>query len=69
MSIAIDRQIDYSQVFALVAEKLIPILGVFKAPNLVWNMINYLSKLLEKNANSQTLMVECFNKLNLHHLL
>lgn len=32
-------------------------------------MINYLSKLLEKNANSQTLMVECFNKLNLHHLL
>ena len=32
-------------------------------------MINYLTLLLEKNADSQSLMTECFRALNLHHLL
>jgi hypothetical protein len=48
---------------------LIPMLSDFKAPTMIWNMINYLSKLLEKNANSPLLMVDCFNTLNLTHLL
>lgn len=65
MSVSINRQIDYSQVFQAVANKLIPILGSFQAPNLIWNMINYLTKLLEKNSDSQTLMIECFKTLNL----
>lgn len=44
-------------------------LSVFKAPKQVWNMINYLSMFLEKNADSNLVMVECFNQLNLYHLL
>jgi hypothetical protein len=32
-------------------------------------MINYLTLLLEKNADSQSLMTECFRTLNLQHLL
>jgi len=31
--------------------------------------MNYLTKLLEKNSDSQSLMVECFRTLNLHHML
>lgn len=52
MSQTINRQIDYTQLFSLVASKTIPILGVFQAPNLIWNIINYLTLLLEKNADS-----------------
>lgn len=51
------------------AGKTIPILGVFQAPTLIWNMINYLTLLLEKNADSQSLMTECFRTLNLQHML
>ena len=51
------------------AGKTIPILGVFQAPTLIWNMINYLTLLLEKNADSQSLMTECFRALNLQHML
>jgi hypothetical protein len=32
-------------------------------------MINYITKLLEKNSESPSLMLECFNSLNLQHLL
>lgn len=32
-------------------------------------MINYLTLLLEKNSDSQSLMTECFRALNLQHLL
>lgn len=44
-------------------------MGIFQAPNIIWNMINYLTKLLEKNLDSQTIILECFQTLNLHHLL
>jgi hypothetical protein len=58
----INRSIDYTQLFSVV-------LGVFKAPTLIWNMINYLTLLLEKNSESSSLMTECFRTLNLQHLL
>lgn len=60
---------DYTSLFGLVAAKSIPILGRFKAPNIIWNMINYLTLLLEKNSDSNMLMTECFRALNLQHLL
>jgi hypothetical protein len=44
-------------------------MSVFQAPTLIWNMINYLTLLLEKNSDSQSLMTECFHALNLQHLL
>lgn len=52
MSIQINREIDYASLFGLLSQKLVPILGVFKAPNIIWNIINYLSLVLEKNAES-----------------
>jgi hypothetical protein len=69
MSIKINKEIDYTQLFSLVASKTIPIMSVFQAPTLIWNMINYLTLLLEKNSDSQSLMTECFHALNLQHLL
>lgn len=69
MSIKLNRDIDYTQLFSLIASKTIPIMGVFKAPTLIWNMINYMTLLLEKNCDSQSLMTECFKALNLQHLL
>lgn len=44
-------------------------MGAFQAPNLIWNLINYLTLLLEKNLDSQSIILECFKTLNLHHLL
>ena len=64
-SLLIHQQMDYTALFGLVAAKSIPVLGRFKAPNVIWNMINYLTLLLEKNSDSNALMTECFRALNL----
>jgi hypothetical protein len=34
-----------------VCKKLVPLLDLYKQPNLIWNMINFLSSLLEKNCD------------------
>lgn len=52
LSAQVDKEIDYTQLFSLVAAKTIPMLGQFQAPTLIWNMINYLTLLLEKNCDS-----------------
>lgn len=44
-------------------------MSIFKAPTLLWNLINYLTLLLEKNSDSLSLMTECFRALNIQHLL
>lgn len=48
-SLQIESQINYGQVFQIECSKLVPLLHKFRAPNLIWNMINYLSFILEKN--------------------
>jgi hypothetical protein len=53
LSQLIDAEINYGKVFQHVCIKLVPLLDVFKQPNLIWNMINYLSFILEKNVNEQ----------------
>ena len=68
-SLAINRQIDYTQTFQVVSSKIIPVLGHFQAPQLIWNLINYITKLLEKASENQTVMLECFKSMNLLHLL
>ena len=49
---SIERQIDYASLFSQVSQKLIPMMGQFKSPTTIWNMINYLCKLMEKNSHS-----------------
>ena len=53
LSQLIDSQLNYSAIFMTVCQKLVPLLDIFLQPNLIWNMINFLSHLLEKNMDQQ----------------
>lgn len=55
--------------FQVVCCKLVPLLDVFKSPNLIWNMINYLSFILEKNIEQPDAIVECLKYLNILRIL
>lgn len=61
--------LDFTQLFGVIASKTIPMLSHFQAPTLIWNIINYITLLLEKNSESNQIMTECFRALNLQHLL
>jgi hypothetical protein len=65
LSQLIDAEINYGKVFQHVCNKLVPLLDVFKQPNLIWNMINYLSFILEKNVNEHEQTIECLRSLNI----
>ena len=65
LSQLIDAEINYGKVFQHVCSKLVPLLDVFKQPNLIWNMINYLSFILEKNVNEHEQTIECLRSLNI----
>jgi hypothetical protein len=65
----INQHINYAQVFQVVCCKLVPLLDLFKSPNLIWNMINYLSFILEKNIEQPDAIVECLKYLNILRIL
>jgi hypothetical protein len=69
LSQMINQHINYAQVFQVVCCKLVPLLDVFKSPNLIWNMINYLSFILEKNIEQPDAIVECLKYLNILRIL
>lgn len=47
----IDAQLNYSHIFEKVCTRLVCLLDVYKAPTLIWQMINWLSFILEKNCD------------------
>lgn len=49
--------------------KLVPLLDFYKQPNLIWNMINYLSFILEKNCDQPESTIECLRSLNILKIL
>lgn len=69
LSQLIDSQLNYSDIFMTVCQKLVPLLDIFMQPNLIWNMINFLSHLLEKNMDQQAQAIECLRSLNLLKIL
>ena len=69
MSKLIDKQIDYQQLLDIVAKKLIPLLSKFQNPTLIWNIINYLTKLLEKSIDSNGELGSIFDTINIENLL
>ena len=46
-----------------------PLLQEFQNPTLIWNIINYLTFMLEKNVSSSEGLVECFNSFSVKNLL
>lgn len=46
-----------------------PLLDVYSQPNLIWNMINYLSFALEKNCDQPESTIECLRSLNILKIL
>ncbi len=65
----INSQINYAQLFQLVGSKLVPLLDVFKSPQLIWNMINFLSFILEKTVSNPELVEGCLKYLNILRIL
>jgi hypothetical protein len=65
----IDSQINYAQVFQLICSRLVPLLDLFKLPNLIWNMINYLSFCLEKIVEQPEAIEECLKFFNILAIL
>ena len=53
----------------MVCSRLVPLLDVFKVPNLIWNMINYLSLILEKIVDQPEAIEECLKFLNIIAIL
>jgi hypothetical protein len=69
LSLLIHAQINYATVFNDVCSKLVPLLDVFTSPNLIWNFINYLSFILEKNVEHPEATIECLKSLNILRIL
>jgi hypothetical protein len=67
--VLLHSSLDFTQLFGVIASKTIPMLRQFQAPTLIWNIINYITLLLEKNSESNQIMTECFRAFNLQHLL
>lgn len=44
-------------------------LGKFENPTIIWNIINYITKLLEKNITHSEGIISSFNMLNIHNIL
>lgn len=65
----IESQINYTELFQVVSLKLVPLLDAFRAPNLIWNMINYLSAILEKIVQQPKEIEECLKYLNILAIL
>jgi hypothetical protein len=61
--------IDYLKTFQIICSKLVALFHSFNSPNLVWKMVNIMSFILEKNAESDQQLIECLNQLNINKLL
>ena len=65
----INSQINYAQLFQLIGSKLVSLLDVFKSPQLIWNMINCLSFILEKTVSNPEMIEGCLKYLNILRIL
>ena len=65
----IDSQIDYAQLFHLIGSRIVPLLDVFKSPNMIWSMINCLSFILERTVANPATIEGCLKYLNIIRIL
>jgi hypothetical protein len=69
LSQLIDSQLSYSGIFQNVCSHLTVLLDVYQAPTLIWQMINWLSFILEKNCDQPDATIECLRSLNILKIL
>ena len=60
---------NYAQLFQLICAKLVPLLDVFKAPNLIWSIINCMSFVLEQIVDQNETIEECLKYMNILRIL